>query len=93
MKQVPGGQQDNYIFHVVTEGRTYELSVHDEATMNKYVINHITVEISKKYLSSYVTYHIERGEVWLISLYECLQGKLQGKWIFINKIWNLANHR
>ena len=48
VKQIPDGQQNNnYVFHVVTEGRTYELLVHDEATMNKYV-NHITVEISKQ---------------------------------------------
>ena len=45
VKQIPGGQEDNnYIFHVVTQGRTYELLVNDEATMNKYV-NHITIEI------------------------------------------------
>lgn len=37
VKPVPGGQQNNYIFHVVTEGRTYELLVHDEATMNKWI--------------------------------------------------------
>lgn len=54
MKPVPGGQQNNYIFHVVTEGRTYELLVHDEATMNKYV-NHVTTGISEKYLSICVT--------------------------------------
>ena len=35
VKQIPEVQQNNYIFHVVTEGRTYELSVSDEATMNK----------------------------------------------------------
>ena len=47
MKPVPGGQQNNYIFHVVTEGRTYELLVHDEITMNKYV-NYVTTVISEE---------------------------------------------
>ena len=41
VKALPGAQQDktNCTFHVATEGRTYELLAHDEATMNKYV-NH-----------------------------------------------------
>ena len=47
MKPVPGGQQNNYVFHIVTEGRTYELLVHDEITMNKYV-NYVTTVISEE---------------------------------------------
>ena len=35
VKQIPEVQQNNFIFHVVTKGRTYELLVSDEATMNK----------------------------------------------------------
>ena len=33
----PGAQQDknNCTFHLVTDGRTYELQAHDEATMKK----------------------------------------------------------
>ena len=30
-------QQDNSVFHVITEGRTYELLANDQASMNKYV--------------------------------------------------------
>ena len=43
VKALPGAQQDktNCTFHVTTEGRTYELLAHDEATMNKYVILHM----------------------------------------------------
>ena len=50
MKTVSGAQQDknNCTFHVATDGRTYELQAHDEATMNKYVIDHtLYVTVSK----------------------------------------------
>lgn len=49
VKAVPGAQQDknNCTFHIVTEGRTYELLAHDEATMNKYVASYLTVMCSK----------------------------------------------
>lgn len=36
VKAISGGQKDN-VFHVVTEGRTYELLAHDEASMNKWM--------------------------------------------------------
>ena len=47
VKALPGAQQDktNCTFHVATEGRTYELLAHDEATMNKYV-NHACTGIA-----------------------------------------------
>lgn len=40
VKAVSGAQQDknNCTFHIATDGRTYELQAHDDATMNKYVI-------------------------------------------------------
>lgn len=50
VKTVSGAQQDknNCTFHVATDGRTYELQAHDEATMNKYVIDHtLYVTVSK----------------------------------------------
>lgn len=34
---MPTDQRDNSVFHVITEGRTYELLANDEASMNKYV--------------------------------------------------------
>ena len=37
VRPMSNDQQDNSVFHVITEGRTYELLANDQASMNKYV--------------------------------------------------------
>ena len=37
VRSMPSDQQNNSVFHVITEGRTYELLANDEASMKKYV--------------------------------------------------------
>lgn len=44
VRALPGSHQN--VFHVVTQGRTYELLAHDEVSMNKYVnYIHITIAV------------------------------------------------